>query len=170
MNMDMYNGPNNGRVDILGPNVEQQFSLYDRIPVNSTNYSFRDSMAGNWYDTQLSNAFFSSKNIQILQNGIRAGVYNKSNQQYVVGEQNLDELQIIMRGLFLQYAKNQPSGITQQINDLNKLVLDYAINQVWGEAEGYMKYKRDASTLVVPLTMPILSYSNDKQLELKPWF
>jgi hypothetical protein len=160
----------NGRVNILGPNSEVHFSMMDRIPVNSTNYSCRDAMNGNWYDTELSNAFFSSKNIQIIQNGIRAGVYNKSNQQYVVGEQNLDELQIIMRGLFLQYAKNQPSGITQQINDLNKLVLDYAINQVWGEAEGYMKYKRDASTLVVPLTMPILSYSNDKQLELKPWF
>ena len=127
-------------------------------------------MTGNWYDTELSNAFFSSKNIQIIQNGIRAGVYNKSNQQYVVGEQNLDELQIIMRGIFLQYAINQPLGITQQINDLNKLVLDFAINQVWGEAEGYMKYKRDASTLVVPIAMPILSYSNDKQLELKPWF
>jgi hypothetical protein len=142
----------------------------DRIPVNSTNYSCRDAMTGNWYDTELSNAFFSSKNIQIIQNGIRAGVYNKSNQQYVVGEQNLDELQIIMRGIFLQYAVNQPSGITKQINDLNKLVLDYAINQVWGEAEGYMKYKRDASTLVVPIARPILSYSNDKQLELKPWF
>ena len=82
----------------------------------------------------------------------------------------MDELQIIMRGLFLQYAKNQPVNIAQQINDLNKIVLDYAINQVWGEAEGYMKYKRDASTLVMPLTLPILSYSNDKQLELKPWF
>jgi hypothetical protein len=23
---------------------------------------------------------------------------------------------------------------------------------------------------VVPLNLPILSYSNDKQLELKPWF
>ena len=170
MNMDMYNGPNNGRVDILGPNVEQQFSLYDRIPVNSTKYSFRDSMAGNWYDTQLSNAFFSSKNIQIIQNGIRAGVYNKSNQQYVVAEQNMDELQIIMRAIFLQYSKNLPTNIPSQIKDLNKIVLEYSINQVYGEADGYMKYKRDASTLVVPLAMPIMVSTNGKQLELKKWF
>jgi len=160
----------NGRVNILGPNTEVRFSMSDRIPVNSTNYSCRDAMSGNWYDTELSNAFFSGKNMQILQNGIRAGVYNKSNQQYVVGEQNLDELQIIMRGLFLQYAKNQPTGIAKQINDLNKIVLDYAINQVWSEAEGYMKYKRDASTMWTPMTMPILSSTNDKQLELKQWF
>ena len=160
----------NGRVNILGPNSDVRFSMSDKIPINSTNYSCRDVMSGNWYDTELSNAFFSGKNMQILQNGIRAGVYNKSNQQYVVGEQNMDELQIIMRGLFLQYAKNQPTGIAQQINDLNKIVLDYAINQVWGEAEGYMKYKRDASTMWTPMTMPILSYTNDKQLELKKWF
>lgn len=160
----------NGRVNILGPNSDVRFSMSDRIPVDSANYSCREVMAGNWYDTALSNAFFSGKNIQILQNGIRAGVYNKSNQQYVVGEQNMDELQIIMRGLFLQYAKNQPNNIAQQIDDLNKIVLDYAINNVWSEAESYMKYKRDASTLVMPLNLPILSYSNDKQLELKKWF
>jgi hypothetical protein len=160
----------NGRVNILGPNIDTQFSLADRIPINSTKYSFRDAMTGNWYDTQLSNAFFSVKNIQIIQNGIRSGVYNKSNRQYVIGEQNPDELQIIMRSIFLQYSKNLPDNIPQQINDLNKNVFDYAINQVFGEADGYMKYKRDASTLVVPLTMPILSYSNDKQLELKKWF
>jgi len=160
----------NGRVNILGPNIDNQFALSDRIPINSTKYSFRDAMTGNWYDTQLSNAFFSVKNIQIVQNGIRSGVYNKSNKQYVIGEQNPDELQIIMRSIFLQYSKNLPDNIPQQINDLNKNVFDYAINQVYGEADGYMKYKRDASTMWTPIAMPILSYSNDKQLELKKWF
>ena len=160
----------NGRVNILGPNIEQRFAMYDRIPINSTKYSFRDAMNGNWYDTQLSNAFFSGRNMQIIQNGIRSGVYEKSNRHYVIGEQSLDELQIIMRGLFLQYAKNQPTDIPGQIHALNKLVLDYAINQVYGEADGYMKYKRDASTLVVPLPIPVLANMHDKQLELKKWF
>ena len=169
-NMKMNKEPSNGRVDILGPNIEQLFSMADRIPINSTKHSFRDAMTGNWYDTQLSTAFFSGKNIQIVQNGIRAGVYNKSNQQYVVGEQNMDELQIIMRAIFLQYAKNLPIDIPGQIKDLNQIVLDFSINQVYGEADGYMKYKRDASTLVVPIAMPIMSTKNDKQLELKKWF
>ncbi len=169
-NMKMNKEPSNGRVDILGPNIEQLFSMADRIPINSTKHSFRDAMTGNWYDTQLSTAFFSGKNIQIVQNGIRAGVYNKSNQQYVVGEQNMDELQIIMRAIFLQYAKNLPIDIPGQIKDLNQIVLDFSINQVYGEADGYMKYKRDASTLVVPIAMPIMSTTNDKQLELKKWF
>jgi hypothetical protein len=127
-------------------------------------------MTGNWYDTALSNAFFSSSNIKIVQNGIRAGVYKKSNGQYVIGEQNGDELKIVMRSIFLQYAKNLPNNITGQIQELNNLVFGYSVNQVYGEAQGYMTYKKDVSTLVVPIAHPILSYTNDKQLELKRWF
>jgi len=160
----------NGRVNILGPNIDKRFDMSDRIPLNSTKYSYRDAMTGNWYDTELSKAFFSGKNIQIIQNGIRAGVYNKSNNQYIVGEQNQDELQIIMRAIFLQYSKNVCDDISGQINELNRVVLEYSINQVYGEADGYMKYKRDASTLVVPIAMPIMASTNDKQLELKKWF
>jgi hypothetical protein len=160
----------NGRVNILGPNIEERFSMSDKIPVSSSKYSFREALTGNWNDTKLSIAFFSYKNMQIIQNGIRAGVYNKSNKQYVIGEQSVDELKIIMRGMFLEYSKNLPDNIPQQINDLNKIVLNYAIKQVYGEADGYMKYKRDASTLAVPLSMPIMTTTNDKQLELKKWF
>jgi hypothetical protein len=159
----------NGRVNILGPNLDTRFSMTDRIPVNQIS-SFRDAMTGNWNDTPLSDTFFSSKNMKIVQNGIRAGVYNRSNGQYVIGEQNGDELKIIMRSVFLQHSKNVNVDIPGQIKTLNDLVLNYAVNQVYGEAEGYMKYKRDASTLVIPLSAPVLSYSNDKQLELKHWF
>ena len=159
----------NGRVDILGPNTSSVFSLSDKIPVTKC-ASFRDAMTGNWYDTALSDAFFSQNNIQILQNGIRAGVYNRSNQQYLIGEQSCDELKIIMRSIFLQSSKNLATNISQQIHELNKLVLDYAIKQVYNTCEAYMKYKRDASTLVVPLDTPILSRTNDKQLILKKWF
>ena len=167
MNSNSMNS--NVRVNILGPNIEARFALSDRIPINECS-SFRDAMTGNWNDTPLSVTYFSAKNIKMLQNGIRAGVYNKSNGHYVIGEQNCDELKIIMRSVFLQHSKNLAIDIPGQIKTLNELVLNYAVNQVYGEAEGYMKYKRDASTLVIPMSHPVLSYSNDKQLELKPWF
>ena len=159
----------NGRVNILGQNTDIRFSMSDRIPIDQAT-SFRDAMTGNWNNTILSDKFFSAQNIKIIQNAIRVGVYKRSNGNYIIGEQNYDELKIIMRSIFLQHSKNLAINIREQIEKLNKLVLDYSINQVYGEAEGYMKYKRDASTLVVPIAMPILSYSNDKQLELKKWF
>ena len=160
----------NGRVDILSPNTNLLFAMSDRQSVTQGT-DFRDAMTGNWYDTKLSLVFFSKENIKILQNGIRVGVYNKSNQQYLIDNQNEDELKIIMRSIFLQNSKNLATNIPQQIAELNKMVLDYAVRQVYGETEGYMKYKRDASTLVMPLALPILStMKSSKQLELKKWF
>lgn len=159
----------NGRVDIMGPDINVLFGMADRMPVSQCS-SFRDAMTGNWYDTQLSDAFFSAANIRIIQNGIKAGVYNLSNGQYMIGDQNCDELKIIMRSVFLQYSHNRATQVKEQVAALNKVVLDYAVKQVYGEAQGYMKYKRDASTLVVPIAPPIMSKTNDKQLFLKNFF
>jgi hypothetical protein len=159
----------NGRVDIKSPSTCDLFKLYDKIPSNQC-VTLRNPTAGLWDDTKLSDIFFSKANIQILQNGIRAGVYQKSNGQYTIGQQDCDSLKIIMRSVFLQNAANSPSNISGQISDLNKIVLNYCIQQVYSEAQGYMKYLEDASTLVVPLSNPMMESTYDKQLELKPWF
>ena len=161
-------GPN-GRVDIHGPNTRALFSLFDRIPANQC-AGYRDAMQGNWYNTALSDAFFSQENVQQLQNGIRAGVYRMSNGQYKIGEQSCDELKMIMRSTFLQSSLNLPDDIPGQIARLNKLVLDYAVHQVFGEAQGYMKYKYDVSNLAVPIAPPMMSSTGDKQLQLKHFF
>lgn len=160
---------NNGRINIKSPNTSALFKMYDKIPANQC-VTFRNATEGLWDDSLLSRAFFSQQNIQILQNGIRAGVYHRSNGQYMVSPQDCDSLKIIMRSVFLQYSANQPSNIPQQIEELNKIVLNYCIQQVYSEAQGYMKYIDDASTLVVPIAHPIQASNTDRQLELKSWF
>jgi hypothetical protein len=160
---------NNGRINIKSPNTSALFKMYDKIPANQC-VTFRNATEGLWNDTTLSRAFFSQQNIQIIQNGIRAGVYQRSNGQYVVGPQDCDSLKIIMRSVFLQYSANQPFNIPQQIEELNKIVLNYCVQQVYSEAQGYMKYIDDASTLVVPIAHPVQASNTDRQLELKSWF
>jgi hypothetical protein len=163
------NKMNNGRVDIKTPNTSALFQMYDKIPANQC-VTFRNATEGLWMSTPLSQAFFSQQNIQILQNGIRAGIYKLSNNQYVIGDQDCDSLKIIMRSVFLQHAANQPNNFRQQISALNQIVLDYCIQQVYSEAQGYMKYIDDVSTLVVPIAHPVMASENDRQLELKRWF
>jgi len=160
---------NNGRVDIKSPNTSTLFQMYDKIPANQ-NASFRNATEGLWNQTILSQAFFSQENIQIIQNGIRAGIYKKSNEQYIIEPQDYDSLKIIMRSVFLQHSVNQNSNYKQQITELNKIVLNYCIQQIYSEAQGYMKYIDDVSTLVVPISHPIMANNNDRQLELKSWF
>ena len=160
---------NNGRVDIKTPNTSDLFKMYDKIPANQC-VTFRNPTEGLWNDTTLSIAFFSQQNIQMLQTGIRAGVYNKSNGQYTIGPQDCDSLKIIMRSVYLQYAANQINNISEQVAELNQIVLNYCVQQVYGEAQGYMKYINDASTLVVPIAHPVMADNTDRQLFLKSWF
>ena len=159
----------NGRVDIFGPNIADQFSMHDKIPVSQCS-SFRDAMIGNWEDSNLSRTFFSRENMQIIQNGIRAGVHKVSNGAYIIDDQDCDALKIIMRSTFLQNATNKPCDIPEQINALNQLVLDYCVPHVYGEAQGYINYKRDASTMYHPVSYPVAPDFNNKTLELKHWF
>jgi hypothetical protein len=168
----MNNKNANGRVDIISkePDLCNLFAMYDKIPANQCT-TFREPTLGLWNDTPLSKTFFSEQNIQIIQNGIRAGVYKSSNEQYVVAPQDCDSLKIIMRSIFLQHAANQPYNIAGQVEELNKIVLDYCVYHVYSEAKGYMKYLHDASTLVVPIAPPIQANQFDrKDFKLKPWF
>lgn len=159
----------NGRVNILGPNIDFRFQMSDKIPVND-NTSFREALTGNWTSNQLSDAFFSSQNVNLLQNGIKRGVYDKSNSKIVIDKQDADQLGIVMRSIFLQNSANMATNITEQILSLNKLVLDYCINQVYGEAQGYLKYRQDASTMYTPMNRPVYVDMKHKTLEAKKWF
>jgi hypothetical protein len=154
----------NGRIDILQP--PNALTLQEK-PVYTSSYN--DAMTGNWSDTPLSRAFFSVQNQQILQNGIRAGVYQQSRGKYVIGQQSIADLKMIMRALFLEHSQNRPDHIVDQIRELNGYVLNYCVPRVFGEAQGYLKYVQDASTLVVPLAPPVHT-STDKTLELKSFF
>ena len=159
----------NGRVDILGNNAMDCFHLYDRIAVSQGDTYYRTAMTGNWDNSMLTKTFFSADNMRILQNGIKAGVYHKSNGRFQIADQDPDVLKMIMRSTFLQSSKNLPTNITEQVKQLNDLVLGYAVPQVLGEAIGYVKYKNDASMMYTPMQRPASTYHSNT-LELKPWF
>jgi len=165
----MSNQVNNGRINIKSPNTSALFQLYDKIPANQC-VTYRNATEGLWDSTALSRAYFSLENIQMIQNGIRAGIYHKSNGQYLIGPQDCDSLKIIMRSVFLQHASNQPTNLPEQIAALNQIVLNYCIQQVYSEAQGYMKYVDDVSTLVVPIAHPVQASNTDRTIEFKNWF
>ena len=160
---------NNGRINIMGNNTGNIFNLYDRIPSQEKSTSYSNALTGTWNKNLLSNTFFSAENIRLLQNSIKSGVYKLSNNVYVIGDQNEDTLKIIMRSIFLQNAKHNNQPIPTQIAELNKLVSDYAVPQIYKEAVGYLKYKRDVSTLPTPLRRPTSTFHSNT-LELKKFF
>ena len=161
----------NGRINIIQqPDPHIQFKMQERINMKNKSTGYCSALSGNdWEENLLAQVYFSAGNVQILQNGLRAGVYQMSNNKFVIPLQNIDNLKIIMRSIYLQYAEHYESKITEQVERLNRMVLDYAVPSVYNEAMGYMKYLQDQSSLVVPMERPLHHDRQYKQLELKPW-
>jgi hypothetical protein len=158
----------NGRVNIALPeDKDARFKMFERINSRNQSNSYYEALTGNWEWNPLANAFFSAENMQIIQNGIKAGVYSLSEKKLVVPNQNTDTLKIIMRSTYLQYAEHYPNAIAEQVERLNNIVLEYAIPSVYNEAIGYMKYVQDQSTLVLPMERPLNHDRQFKQLEIK---
>ena len=158
----------NGRVNIALPeDPDAKFKMFERINSKNVTGSYYDALTGNWEWNTLAHIYFSAENIQIIQNAIKAGVYKLSGNKIVVPNQNPDTLKIIMRSTYLQYAEHYPDNITEQVQRLNDIVLEYAVPSVYNEAVGYMKYVMDQSSLVLPLDHPLNHDRQFKQLEIK---
>ena len=149
-----------------GPQMPAVFTMGDRIPV-SYPPSFREALNDVWQETPLSTAFFSKANVASLQKGIQDGVFRMSNGQFRIGMQSDEQLRTIMRNIFAVNSKHSTDNLERQVQGLNNMVLRQTIRQVYGEAEGYMKYRRDASKIAVPLAPPMMTKSNDRQLIYK---
>jgi hypothetical protein len=158
----------NGRIDVLSYQGGTPLFLKDKILPKSKIQPFH-ALQHTLQNNELSVLFFSSKNIQIIENAIKAGVYQMSNQTHVIDTQDRDQLYVIMRATFLQYSMNQPEELTRQIEVLNSRVVSYCVPKIYGEIQGYLQYKKDISTLAVPMANPAY-YHKDTTVEFKRFF
>ena len=163
------NNLNNGRVNLNTADTSKLFGLYDKIPTKEQ-VSFRNPMRGVWENSELSLTFFSKENIKIIQNGLRAGVYDKTDQKQIICEQDYDTLKIIMRSMFLEHSKNKTDNIKRQIQELNEIVINYCIEQIMIELKGYLIYLKDITTMHVPIDLPKMTSNKHKELVAKEWF
>jgi hypothetical protein len=130
-----------------------------------------DMLRGNWEKTPVSSAFFSSENIERIQQLIRKGVYDRSTPKgYVIDKQSVDELKIIMRAIYYQYARNLPNDIAGQVADLNKKVVDWSAPHILSAVDHYHYYLNDISHMPIPLSQPQhLSKAGTKSLPMNPF-
>jgi hypothetical protein len=157
----------NGRVDITQNVPHVSFPLYESDKKSlKVEYTIRTIQEENL----LSKTFFSKSNLNILQNAIRKNVYDLNNGKYILDKQSDIELEIIMRSIFLQYSENRNDNIAQQIAVLNNYVVDYSVPIVNSNLQQYLHYKKDVSTLTVPLRHSVnMSIKGDKSLMLNPF-
>jgi hypothetical protein len=95
--------------------------------------------------TPLNYAYFSPQNVKIVQNAIRYEVYKRTNDKHVIGEQSNTELSIVMRSVYLQFGKNLPTNIPEQIQELNQAVVELVVPKIIVQIQQYEKYLLDIS-------------------------
>jgi len=166
----------NGRVTFDTEEETLASSINKIVPgfVNDTSVerSFQtDMLRGNWEKSGVSGAFFSGDNMEVIQNSIRKNVYERSKPKgYVIDKQSVDELKIIMRAIYLQYARNLPNGIAEQVADLNQKVIDWSVPHILSAVDHYFFYINDISHLPIPLAhMQHLSSAGTKSLPANPF-
>jgi len=162
---------NNGRVNLSKPSTETKSIPGYGYETTSESQFQQDMLRGNWEQNDLSKGFFSQANLTRIQTALRREVYEKSQPKgYVIDDQSVDELKMIMRGLFYQYARNQPDNIQGQIEELNRRVLDWSIPHILSAVDHYMYYLKDVDTLPVPIAHPAhLSSAGTRTKPLGPF-
>jgi hypothetical protein len=120
----------------------------------NTGYLFKN-LYGN---TLLTDLFFSEQNISNIQNLIRLLVHKETN--YIIDNQSVTELLVIMRSIFLEYHAHPPlinntmsnqqkqelyKKYTNEVSRLNEIVLNQVVPKVVSQLQQYLDYLRDAS-------------------------
>jgi hypothetical protein len=160
----------NGLVDIaILQDPDAMFRMHERVNIRNKPTEYSEALNGTMEWNVLAQVYFSAENMQIIQNALRANVYKLSGGKINIPNQNVDNMKIIMRGIYMEYAEHYPKDIKGQVERLNKLVLDYAVPQVYSEAVGYFQYLVMQSTLRTPLDHPLPNDRTYKSLEFRPF-
>jgi hypothetical protein len=172
INMNQYNDRidrskitnNNGMVDL--PTYSDQIKMFEKVAIKNKSTDYNEALGGRLEESLLATVYFSKENIQIVQNGIRSGIYDMSgDKKIIIPPQNINELKIIMRSIYLQYALNNSHNITEQIVTLNNIVFKTILPTLYSECIAYLHYLRDQTTLAAPIELPKLNDRDYKQFE-----
>lgn len=154
--------------DLLTENIARPPYDFSENCRNGDSYS-HDLLSCHHKDNALANLFFSKKNIQIIQNGIRAKIYEKT--KMTIAEQDTTQILLVMRYMYFHYGKNLPYNFKEQISDLNMRVYEYLIPLILSEMKQYFTYIQDSFTTLRPQNYPEQTQSyGQRQYSLFPEF
>ena len=138
--------------------ITEPYKLYDELNVNSIKVNIPT------YDTKISKLFFSKSNIDYLQEQMVLTIYKKTKVE--ISSQSLNELIIVMKSIYLQNSTNNDNKLDDQLEKLNKLVLEYCIDNIISNMKQYDKYIKDITSEKKILSHPEFVNNDSKTYDL----
>jgi hypothetical protein len=98
-------------------------------------------MEGTFENTLLSRVFYHPKNMKIINRMIIKRVYEVSNGQFLIEEQDPTALYAVMRAIYLNHARHDPDfDITVQVEELNNIVTEDVVPGVISQIKQQIGY------------------------------
>jgi len=120
-------------------------------------------------ETPLNTVFFSQANMDQLQDEIISAVGQMVGA--TIDRQSDDDLKLIMRSYYLQYATNNPRRIGEELDELNRRVVHFSANRIAVEVEAYRYYRKDIMDFPAPIALPTdVKIYGTRTGELKSFF
>jgi hypothetical protein len=134
--------------------------------------SMRWDLVGHLHkSTPLNEVFFSESNLAKLQADIQEQVYRMSGNKYRIGNQDEQQLKLIMRSYYLMYAKNNDNTVAQELSDLNSRVIGYSAAKIYSEVDFHQFYISDLEEFAPPIANPMnVGVYGTRTGELKSFF
>jgi hypothetical protein len=79
----------------VAENPETVFSMFERTAIKNKSTDYRDPLGNSTENTVLSQLFSRARTSRLSER-YKGGVYNRSNHEFILPNQNADELKIIM--------------------------------------------------------------------------
>lgn len=102
-----------------------------------------DSLKGIQQKSNLSDTFFSIKNVNVLQLQIIQRVFKKT--QVTIGKQSQIELNHVMRSIYFSESRNLEYSIEDQVRQLNESVLRYCVDNIVTNLRQHQVYLKHIS-------------------------
>ena len=107
---------------------------YNHLSANTNPIELTKQMINNQLTTcgtsELENIFFSDENINIINHKLILSVFNLTDKKFKIAKQSKESLIIVMRYVFINYAKHLPYNIKEQNIELINLVLKEIIPNI----------------------------------------
>lgn len=150
--------------DLKSPGAYRFTEDDQKLASSNTRFLFKNLYG----ETPLTFLFFSEKNVRNIQNLLRLKIHQKT--QYVIDDQSVTELMIVMRSIFLEYSRHPKlltdkmsrgeqrallAKYTEEVARLNGLVVDAIVPDLVSQLLQYIAYLKDASEQPYHMDKPV---------------
>ena len=113
----------------------------------------------------LEDTFFSDENISLINKHLIMLIFKKTKGQIKISEQSKESLIIVMRYIFLEYARHLPYDIASQVRELNCRIVSEVVPKIITEATQRITYLDELNKPRQLIPLPTNVHKNNRNLQ-----